>query len=118
LAIVYANQAAEAFMTCSQEVLAGCSLLDFFPSGERDRLEQALTGLRDGQVRRLREMIESQGGQLTAADLVVHATEMHGSPSLVIQLRAADEHEPAQPPANANGAVWRRDALLQGVANA
>lgn len=118
LAIVYANQAAEAFIACPQEALSECGLLDFFPPSERGRLEQALTGLHDGQVRHLREMIETQNGQPTMADIVIHSTEMHGNPCLMIQLRAVEENEPAHPPAHADGSVWRRDALLQGVANA
>ena len=112
------GQAAEAFIACPQEALSECGLLDFFPPSERGRLEPARPGLHDGQVRHLREMIETQNGQPTMADIVIHSTEMHGNPCLMIQLRAVEENEPAHPPAHADGSVWRRDALLQGVANA
>lgn len=116
LQIQYANRAAERMVVCPTECLAERSLLDFFLPAERARLEQALLGLRDGQVRRLREMMKVDGSRIIVAELAAHATCLHDAPTLVVDLRLSGEQDSAAQSANGQGV--RRDALLQGVANA
>lgn len=116
LHIRYANQAAGRLLACPVERLAERSLIDFFLPTERARLEQALLGVRDGHVRHLQEALEVDGSGIVMADITAHATFLHGGPTLVVNLLHASEHEsPAQ---SVNGQGSRRDALLQGVANA
>ena len=116
LAIQYANQAAETYTACPSEVLAGYTLLDFFLPPERERLAQAMFPLQEGQVRRLREAFCVGDGKTCGTDIFVHATRLHDEPCLVVQLRTLDELERIH--STENGTGWRRDALLQGVANA
>jgi len=116
LQILYANEAAEQFTGCSAPTLAERTLGDFFLPDERARLEQALLHLRDGQVRRLRETVKAAGGIAIAVEITAHPARLNGSSALIIDLRLADDGTSDAPPAS--GKEFRRDALLQGVANA